>query len=274
MKILSKKKDEKGNLIIDNRSKVRKELRDKYDSYFEDVIGVPNKVCTGVLKTIDSIYNYSMYRASTIDKEKPHANQENVTEPNDIKEKWSYDEAGYAIGAWVRIKHKESIKREFQSDTAENDFYTNEEFVDPKFPLGDFNEIWKNFFSFQYSDIYVDSLSDYHDAFGKLRKSKEEISKFGKNSTRVSQLNDDVKLYREARDKHIFLLNEKYLEKQHYEIITEEDEARLVHYTDKSDKSGVDLMIQIEDFSEDVDISFHIGEQIENQTGKGQINDD
>ena len=266
-------RDTNGKQIIDNRSKVRAELSNALVNdqkrIFRDIEGSPVKACMGVLKAIDIIYNHSMYLASSMDTEKPHAQQENITEPNDILN-WSYDEASYALGNWVRQDKKDRIMNRQSCLSANSSFSQNKETINYSFIKNDFDEFWQYFFNFQQSDDFINSINRYQSAFELLRLIKSSLPQ-EKTKTWISQFKNTKEAYNITREYHIDLLNEKYLKKYCYRIETEGNEKKLVHYNNENIS---DLKIRIEDFSEDADISLDFGSDVDNNQGKGKVYSD
>ena len=270
---LAEIRDSENNRIIDNRSKVRRELSSalKYNdpkNIFKNVDGIFEEICTGVLKTIDIIYNHSMYIASSMDRYHPHSQQENITEPNDI-DGWSYDEAGYALGIWVIQGNSDRKMERTSRFVSDSDFQVKEKDIDVNFINGDFDVFWENFFSFKESPEFIKSMNSYQYQLKLLQSDNKRLSCHEKTQKKIFQVEERKKKYIEVRNHHLDLLNNMYLDKYHYRIALDGAEANLLHYNEHV----LDLKVRIEDFSEEINIPQDIANDIDNDSGKGKTYD-
>ncbi len=236
------KKEINGIKIIDNRSDIKDELVNSEGEYFEGDASTINESRNGVLKTINSIYNFSAFKST-------YADQDNHTEHLKDDDKWGYDDVAYALGQWVREKHEISNAVSKDELSSTQDAYIKPEVSDPSHITGSFDNFWENFFNFQLEGKWSSSLLAY---IAQLKRFEDTKNKYfhtapkERDSIEDDLLNEAEK-YIDVRQEHIRIVN-SFLEREKYKIIHDEhNKESLVHY---SSKGKIDSYIQVEDFAE------------------------
>ena len=239
-----KKIEENG--ILDNRSSIRENLTSKME-YFEGIDGIDNDIeqlRIGVLKTFNSIYNYSGYKSTKV-------KQDSQTEMMDLDDIWNYDEAAFALGQYAREKYEESIK----GKNAINDIsslqnsYIGSDVSELVSAPDENEEIWGGFFEYQRSELWNTSLLNYARSLNNFEKAKNQYDRLAQSEKTITGLRkvlEKAKMYSEYRIKHIELVNS---------ILPEENKIKFdsegIAFLERRDEQGKTISkIQIENFAE------------------------
>jgi len=187
--------------ILDNRSEIREMLVKEDERHFSKIEGELDLTRLGVLRTFNSIYNYSSYKST-------RAEQDNQTEPMELDNLWGYDEAAFALGLWARENYEISQK----NVGAGYDISSNQDsFVDPTHSdltedTNNIDDFWEAFFDFQRCEKWNISLNNYLDQLNEFEKNKiryDQLSPENKTKTELDRLLNSSKKYEEYRYHHI-----------------------------------------------------------------------
>lgn len=218
-----------GRSIIDNRSLIRQELKDlSNEEYFGEVESRERRdLRTAVLKTVDSIYNFSNYKATG-------ARQDKQTEP---QEKSDYDRVAFRLGQWTRDRYYASRGgRDTLSSTvtARIDPAKIDKNIDEGF--------WRSFFALQQEERWQVQKEKYIGAFVELDRAKSQ----GVSEAEMDTL---TAAYQEARELLIEIVN-GFLPSDYK--IESQSKAVLIH---ENSEGEVDGQIEVEDFAEDLELT-------------------
>lgn len=234
------------NGILDNRSLIREHLVEYEQIYFDDTRGSIEKTRVGVLKSFNSIYNFSSYKST-------RARQDNQTEPLYNDDIWGPDEAAFALGRWVR----ENYEVTHRGKNAARDVVSLQDFsVAPSVneePIEEDKErlkkMWEVFFEHQHSKEWETSLTKYMNSLSLFEKVKHEydaIEEAEKTKEKFDDLVDAAKEYEECRIQHIDNVN-TWLPTG-YEIVADDQEKlRLICYDNEGE---IISKVLIENFGE------------------------
>lgn len=218
-----------GRPLIDNRSLIRQELKDlSNEEYFGGVESRERRdLRTAVLKTVDSIYNFSNYKATGV-------RQDKQTEP---QEKSDYDRVAFRLGQWTRDRYYASQGgRDSLSSTVTAR-------IDPtKIDQNIDEEFWRSFFALQQEERWQIQKEAYIGAFVELDRAKSQ----GVSDAEMDTL---TAAYQEARERLIEIVND-FLPSD-YQLV-KQSKATLIH---KNSQGEVDGQIEVEDFAEDLELT-------------------
>lgn len=197
----------KANGILDNRSLIRDDLINKEELYFKDIKGSIELTRIGVLKTFNSIYNFSGYKST-------QATQDNQTEPLYSDNIWGPDEAAFALGRWAR----ENYEFKHRGMSARYDIVSNQDFfIAPKVEVSEepieneyLKNLWKEFFDHQQSKEWETSLTKYINSlclFEKVKQEYETIPDNEKTGQKKKDLLNAASSYEKCRLEHIKNVN-------------------------------------------------------------------
>lgn len=232
--------------ILDSRSLIRDDLIKKENYYFKGIKGSIELTRIGVLKTFNSIYNFSGYKST-------NATQDNQTEPLNSDNIWGPDEAAFALGRWVRENYesKNKGKQAIYDIVSNQDLFVtpevnDESIVDEKEPLKD---LWREYFNLQISEKWETSLFSYINSLRLFEKVKQEFDSIPNNEKTEQKKKDLLNAannYENCRHEHITNIN-AWLPTG-YEIIP--DEHSKLSLTCRNILGKIISKVQIEDFAE------------------------
>jgi len=253
--------------IRSDRTIIRQVLVEKPEVYFANLPVLPVTIRKGVLKTINTLYNFSNFISTD-------AEQDHQTEPMEKDTIWGVDEASFALGQWARYQY---IKKGHGEKATHDISTTQDTYVDPN--IVSFSDpkkktIWDKFFYCQRDFSWITSMTRYMNSLRYFENAKRDYlnNKDLQNEKNQAQLSAIKEEYQICRSRHIEKVNE-LLGYNNYKIMEIEDKAYLIC---KSTRGEIESKIQIEDFSENQlltseEISALYSGQIadENTTNKG-----
>jgi|GEM_PF-7110653 len=237
---------EKG--ILDNRTEIRKELTANEAEYFDGIQGFVDAARVGVLKTFNSIYNFSGFKGT-------RAKQDNQTEPVKMDDEWGYEEAAFALGQWARENYEEAHKGidATQDISSNQDSFVDRQVLGASFPSHRINQLWENFFDYQRSKEWETSLYKYFGSLVSFESAKNEYDRLDESdrtARRAESLMDTAIRYEEHRNHHIEVVN-GFLP-NNYVIQIIDEKAWLLGF---DSKGRLVSKVQVEDFAEHATLS-------------------
>jgi hypothetical protein len=223
LQVLRNVKNSRPDFPLDLRSEILKVLDVQPDVAYESVSSplFQNEIRRGVVKTVDSVYNYSSsvgVQAIQDDSTEEMGNvfRVNALQPEDQSQirTWGYEEAAYFLGNWSRQTHAKNTEKKNSNDlVSTHDFNFEKLLTEEEYEKALENLSWGQIISELTSSSWQDSVKEYLGALREYETVKEIRSKMGSTLTdEENQFYDKKqKLYLEKRNNHIRFLKQRLM---------------------------------------------------------------
>lgn len=205
-------------ISIDKRTDVKQALRYNQENCCQQLDGsLWGDVTIGVMKTADSIYNFSQAVGTNA---RTDCYSESMSskifldyreKENAKNKKWGYDEAAFTLATWAKKRYQDEFCKDQQRIIGSHQkAKLNIDIPNEKFSFPNDNEIWQKFFYYQKEPIWQESVTTYLNSLDKFENAKkmflEATSKKELTDRGRKNIKDLAKEYNENLINHIHLV--------------------------------------------------------------------